>query len=409
MEAMDKKNIKYLLVFSLIFCLKSNNLLSFESLDDISEEPKVRIKILNNKKKIVISGLDLTRNFLLTRKVKNFTGSRTLKYQCSKIKLSKDFENKKSVKLANINSHSGIIRLYKNFYYGSLSIIKTKKRNSCSIVNELPLEVYISQVLPKEMSNAWPIEALKAQAVAARSYAIYKLLHKTVKKKLGHEAFYDLENSEKFQVSGTLFDETQKTKEASKKTKGQILVDNDGNPRNIFFHSKCGGKTLRTEHVWDDSIVGYTRVDCPYCYNQGVSSWSYILSFKEMKKVIRKTIMNQKGENYQKIKRILKVEKKLSIILVPDNSENTNLRIYINNEAFVFKKSNLRRYLGRKKIKSNNFILDKKDKNFKISGDGKGHGVGMCQFGVFQMAKMGHDYKQILKFYFPNFKIKTLY
>src|SRR5690606_26776420 len=99
-------------------------------------------------------------------------------------------------------------------------------KESCDLVNSISLENYISTLLSKEMNGTWPVEALKAQAVAARTYAFER-----VKRGAGmelNEKLYHLESSEKDQVSGSFMDITEKTVLATRETNGEILVGPSG-------------------------------------------------------------------------------------------------------------------------------------------------------------------------------------
>jgi len=91
------------------------------------------------------------------------------------------------------------------------------------------------------MNPKWPLEALKAQAVAARTYALHKMRTQQVTKELGAEAFYDLESSEKHQVGGNFFDATTTTNLASAETKGEVLTTSSGQIQPIFFTQNAEG------------------------------------------------------------------------------------------------------------------------------------------------------------------------
>jgi stage II sporulation protein D len=263
------------------------------------------------------------------------------------------------------------------------------------------MESYISSLLTKEMNSKWPLEALKAQAVAARSYALHKMQSQQVSKELGSEAYYDLESSEKHQVGGNFFDATPSTMEASQETKGEVLMA-EGKIRPIFFHAKCGGRTLRPDQVWHNKEPGYESVNCPFCHNIGAKSWSNQISYERIRNFFRwansQNILKEKFEGYFS-----------SIILVPDNIDKFTVNFYINDRPYIVEKAALRRYFGNVIFPSNSFSLEMRYGSFVVQGEGLGHGVGLCQVGALALAKQGWSYKKILAHYFPGHVLKKLY
>ena len=147
---------------------------------------------------------------------KTYAGEKTLKINCSKLSGKK----KKKIVVASFVSYANYLNWGRKKYKGKLYLTYSKW-GGCDLINELPMEDYISSLLGKEMSPQWPLEALKAQAIAARSYAYYKRyrLEKERKKILFH-----LENSEKHQVNGSFCESTTKTDQATHETQKEILV-----------------------------------------------------------------------------------------------------------------------------------------------------------------------------------------
>ena len=178
------------------------------------------------------------------------------------------------------------------------------------------MEDYLSILLPKEMNASWHPEALKAQAVAARSYALHKVKSKYVSKKKGHEVHYDLENSERHQVNGDFFDATPKTRKATSFTQGEVLVTKDGQLTPIFFHAQCGGYTLLPDQVWSKKIKGYSTVRCSYCRHSKQNRWGKKITMNQMGKFMgwlykKKTYQGEKkGKNstYARLSREYQIE-----------------------------------------------------------------------------------------------------
>jgi stage II sporulation protein D len=189
---------------------------------------------------------------------------------------------------------------------------------------------------------------------------------------------------------------------ASKQTEGEILVVGTSELTPIFFHSKCGGKTLRPDQVWSNYVKGYQSVDCPFCHKHGKKNWSHTVDKLKFKRMVNSTLEKYQGQSL--------VSKKISEFRVtPDSKSRAYIRVYDNDKQLQVKKSRLRSLLGRDKAGSNYFQISNKGDSVKLEGKGFGHGVGLCQYGAFELAKRGYTYKQILSHYFPEHNIKKIY
>ncbi len=95
--------------------------------------------------------------------------------------------------------------------------------------------------------------------------------------------------------------------------------------------------------------------------------------------------------------------------LMPDSLHNSEIRLYAGDRLHIVKKSYLRNLAGREVLPSNYFVMNQKDGQITVEGQGYGHGVGLCQLGALELAKRGYDYQQILSFYFPRHRMKKVY
>jgi stage II sporulation protein D len=245
------------------------------------------------------------------------------------------------------------------------------------------------------MRADWPIEALKAQAVVARSYALAKLNPQR------STLPWHLDSSDKNQVSGSFYDTTAATDRAAQATKGEVLADRLGKPVEGFFHSKCGGHTLRPDQVWSGNVEGYRGVTCPYCHKHGKAAWREKVSKEKFADLLSRAITRY-GE------RPVRVAAR-ELTLVGDAPHRSELRVYSGNELHVVKKSWLRNLAGRELFPSHRFTLADQGPYLSLSGEGLGHGVGLCQLGALELAKRGYDYRAILQHYFPEFKITRVW
>ncbi len=349
--------------------------------------PNVQVRIGKNLKSIIIHGTDLEKEQVLTSKTKSYSGKKVFKFNCKSNAKSSD--PNKPILLASLSSPSGIISWGKKDYRGNLHVTTSETNRSCDLINESKMEDYISTLLAKEMNSKWPIEALKAQAIAARTYALHRM-------NLNKNEIFHLENSEQDQVSGTYSDETIQTRKASMNTQGLVLMNKKGKLVPSFFHSKCGGLTLAPQHVWSEVVVGYKQVECIYCAPHGKKNWMRYFSKDRLKNALLSLIPDKAG-------------KKAEILILPSRNSYPYVRFYIDDNLKIVSKAKLRKKLGRRIFPSNNFSLVSVGSGFRMEGSGYGHGVGMCQYGAFEMAKKGLNYKQILAYYYPNLNIKKIY
>lgn len=356
--------------------------------------PEVKVLIAKKLKNIVVEGVDLRKTIHTQNKSRQYSGRKAIAFDCRPSQKAQQLP-KSPLLVASLSSPTGLISWGKNKYRGELQLLTNPDQKACDLVNLVPMEAYLMTLLSKEMNGTWPVEALKAQAVAARTYAFDR-----IKKGLGiDDKLYHLESSEKDQVSGTYFDITKNTVRAAKETEGEILVGPSGKITPAFFHSKCGGKTLRPDQVWGGVEEGYRSVDCKFCTKTGKKNWNLKLKGSRLKQMVDKVLHRYYGEN-------LKGD---DLKIMQDHPQNSEIRLYVGDRLHIIKKAYLRNLAGRDILPSNNYVMTSKNKEVLVQGQGYGHGVGLCQLGALELAKRGYDYRQILSFYFPRHKMKKAY
>ena len=393
---MDKEclNSKFILAcFYLIFSKNLMGAFAPQSLNYNKTGPKIRIRVEKNLPKFSVSGLDIERTLHISKNRAYFGGKKKIVFNCfGALKKMKIFPKKKTL-LATVQSPTGFISLMDDRYQGKLLIFSSLKKKGCDVIHDTFMESYISSLLAKEMNESWPIEVLKAQAVAARTYAYEMLLKKGFS--LKRNSFH-LDSSEFHQVSGDFFDITDKTYKATFQTKGMILTTKKGKIVPAFYHAKCGGKTLKPKYVWGNPIKSYVSKSCPFCHSHGKKEWT---SFISKRKIYN--FLSQLEKKKKKFKYILR--------LVPNKFSDLGMRFYLGDKLFTITKVQLRRHFGRKIFPSNNFVGKLVSKGIRFRGKGLGHGVGMCQLGALHLAQQGWTYGKILRYYYPKHIIKTVY
>lgn len=247
------------------------------------------------------------------------------------------------------------------------------------LVNVLPLEDYLVGVLGSEMPRTFPVEALKAQAVAARTYALQKKLEQ-------YGQPFHLGSSVISQVYGGLKAEDPRTREAVEGTRGLVLTF-DLQPIEAYFHSSCGGKTESGANALGRDLPYLKPVTCP-CGQLPSSHWSMALSNEELKAALGSMPAGLKVEGRTSTGRVKRVQ------LGPNQSL----------DAVTF-----RERVGYTKLKSLRFDAEPTPGGWTIRGDGYGHGAGMCQWGAKVLADQGKDFKEILARYYPGTELQVLY
>ena len=240
------------------------------------------------------------------------------------------------------------------------------------------------------METMWPMEALKTQAVAARTYAMYR-------KKIRKHKEFDVTNDTFSQVYGGRSAERYRTNLAVKKTRGEILSFN-GEVLSAYYHSTCGGVTLSSNDVWQEEILIPLRgAKCNYCYNSPHYKWKRNFHLQDIQEKL-----NAEGYQAGTIKDI-RVDKRTKEGLVQILKITGR-----NGEVVKVSGKEFRGILGPNLIKSSRYRIKMKGYYCDIIGRGWGHGVGMCQWGTRGMAKQRYNYKTILNYYYPGAKIVRL-
>ncbi len=296
-----------------------------------------------------------------------------------------DYSVKLPFYIENSNPHS-YIEIDGIKYKGRFRIYSDSKR--LNIVEHIDLERYLWGVLAPEMGSSWPKEALKSQAVAARTYAIYSI-------KRGNE--YDLTATTKHQLYTGFENISPQIISAVSETKGEVLTYK-GNLFPAYYHANSGGHTTNPSGAWDcEKIPPLKGVKDPYAKYSKNYSWSIFLPSKDITE-----FLNRQGNYVSKIKniRIYSKDKSGRAIKLLISTDKGNIRV----EA-----KDLREFIGTFDIKST-FIskIEKRSLGFKIYGRGWGHGIGLCQDGAKKMADLGFNYKKILEFYYPGSKIMNI-
>jgi len=273
--------------------------------------------------------------------------------------------------------------------YISTTYIRVKKLKDDTI-EKIPLEEYVVGVLAGEMPISFDLEALKAQAVASRSYALKRIEYNKDKEYDVVDSIMNqvyLDNEYLKEAWGLNYVKNiNKLRTAVNETLDEYLEYNDSVVDALFF-STSNGYTEDSKNVFNFESDYLKSVESPW--DENVSS-----AFNS-KKTISLT------EFYQKLN--LPYNKNLNIEILKRSSTNRILLLKINN--IEFKGTDLYNKLS---LRSTDFNIELLGDSVKITTKGYGHGVGMSQYGALGMAKVGYTYEEILKHYYTNAEISKL-
>lgn len=275
------------------------------------------------------------------------------------------------------------------FHYVSNKMVRVKKEQTGEIVN-IPFEEYVKGVLAGEMPISFDKEALKAQAVAARSYVLKKM-------ESSQNNDYDVVDTVMNQVYlddeylkeawKDKYDErNNKLKEVIIETRGEYLTY-EGNVVEAFFFSTSAGKTENSGEVFTTQLPYLTSVD---------SSWDAEVSpvFNDEEEYSVSDFCIKLNIPYQEI---------IDVEVTESTSTGRIKKIKINEKEL--NASDVRSLLG---LRSTYFEIIQVGNNITIKTKGYGHGVGMSQYGALAMAKKGYKYDEILKYYYQGVEISKL-
>ncbi len=262
-------------------------------------------------------------------------------------------------------------------------ILVCRDNEGMYLINEVPLEEYVKNVVSAEVGPNWAFEALKAQAVIARTYALRQ-------KSANSNPNYDLTSTVLDQVyRGETKGGTNEAliSRAVEQTRGEVLTY-DGKLIEAFYHSTCGGETEDPREVFGKSYpyLKPVKSKCalsPYCV------WEREIPLEEIAKAL----------GVAGIKRI-------SIESHTVTGRVRALKVFHGKGVLTVKATDLRKMLGWKRLPSTKFTFTRKGHVIVFEGKGYGHGVGLCQWGALQMARQGKNYREILSFYYPGTTIQ---
>ena len=256
------------------------------------------------------------------------------------------------------------------------------------VVNDLDLEAYVKSVVPSEVPVTWPFEALKAQAIVARTFALHK------KGERGGQAF-DVDATVQSQVYGGLGSEDPRASEAVDATAG-IVVMHEGRLALTPYHSTSAGPTEDASEVWAIDLPYLKGVACPFDEDSSVYRWERRLPFDAIESALREA-----GHAVGSIATLTPLGRNRS-------GRVSAVRILHSEGELILKGELLRRIIGYQRLPSMRFdVVDVEAGpnggfDVRLRGGGWGHGVGLCQWGMKTLSERGWTADRIIDYYYPG-------
>jgi len=256
------------------------------------------------------------------------------------------------------------------------------------VINRVDIEEYVKGVVPAEVSSTWHPEMLKAQAVAARTYALYQQM---------------LSATRDYDVASTVQDQVYRGKEgidvgilrAVEDTRGLVVTYQDA-PIYAAFSSTAAGLTEDAMNVWSKEYPYLKGVECPFDLASPYYQWKSSFKIDTLEQNLRQqgfsvgTIATMAPLSFSRGGRVAK------------------LRILHSGGELILRGEELRKVVGYAIIPSTQFAIESIGQDVVLSGFGAGHAVGMCQWGAKELAELGYSFSTILQYYYPGTELQNM-
>ena len=281
---------------------------------------------------------------------------------------------------------TGVVVVNNRPFRGAIEL--ERQRNGIRVVNRLSVEDYVRGVLQMETSDKWPAQALQAQAVISRTYALRN------RGRHGRSG-YDFCAQPHCQTYGGAAAERKTTDAAVERTRGEVLVDRHKHLASTVYHSCCGGSTESAENVWEHGGQPYLKAThCPWCKDSPQFHWVARVPYGLVDARIRAAGYDVGGV------------RAIGVLSHTPSGRVYKLRVYGEKATKDILANTFRNIVDPALIKSTFWAgISKLDGAWQIHGQGWGHGVGLCQWGMKTLADKNMSYGQILRLYYRGVEV----
>lgn len=351
----------------------------------LSAAPVIRVAIIKDVSNLTIQGAELRVHLPEAKPSSYYIASPSAVSPVENgFKVGSSFYLFPSIQISSENNQ---LLINEKAFAGKIEV--QRSNNTITVLNSLPVEEYLVGLIPGEIPSNWPREAIKAQVVAARTYALFR---QTQRKANSYDLEADMMDQVYLGSQGAKKDTALKP--LIEATAGEVLWFLGYYP--AYFHSCCGGQTELPKNVWGKKEDAKSVID-PFCEKGPYRNWELRLSSSQLL-----AILKNHGLEGSRLK-------KMEVERLDSSPRNAMLTIETDTMSLFLKATDLRRILGYDKLMSTWFELESKPNEIVFKGKGYGHGVGFCQWGAKQMAEAGADYKTILQFYYPKAVLRKAY
>ena len=263
-----------------------------------------------------------------------------------------------------------------------------RKGKGFLVINQVDLEEYVKGVVPGEVNSSWHPEMLKAQAVAARTYALYQQM---------------LSAARDYDVVATVQDQVYKGKDgvdtavlrAVDETRGLVLTYQQA-PIYAAFSSTAAGLTEDAVNVWSKDYPYLKGVECPFDLESPFYQWKASFRMDKLEQSLR-----QQGY-------VVGTITSIEPLAFSRGGRVAKLRVLHSDGELILRGEDLRKAVGYSIVPSTQFTIDSVGREVVLSGYGAGHAVGMCQWGAKELAELGYPFSTILSYYYPGTELQEM-
>jgi stage II sporulation protein D len=306
----------------------------------------------------------------------------------------------------------GVVEVRGEAYRGAI-LVQNAGRRGLTFVNRLDLESYLLGVVPRELGDVdeSAFEAVKAQAVAARTYAVK---HRGGRAALGFDVYPGTQD----QVYGGVEAERGLVSRAVRETAGEVMTYG-GEPITAYYHSTCAGRTAAIDEVWNVARVPYLvsvedvdpRTGEAYDRASSRFRWTERWSHDQLVSILNRTLADSlRGRRIHQID-------DMDVLSRTQSGRVRAMRIETDAGSFTVGRDRVRWILAPARggiLNSSKFDVRLERSGGQVisiiaEGGGWGHGIGMCQVGAMGRARAGQDYRTILETYYPGARLTRMY